>query len=66
MKTYVKIVWWVFIYLGCFGFVLPELISTKSNITLALGVFIILVLIYRTIMFLPLDKIKLFIKELLN
>lgn len=66
MKMYSKIVFWVIVYIASIGFILPELISAKSDMMVICGFILILVLIYRTITFIPIEKVKKFIKEMFN
>lgn len=64
MKIYSKIVLWILIYFASIGFILPYLFSESSNLTLAIGVLLIIILFYRLITFIPIEKVKSFIKEM--
>ena len=63
MKKYIIIVFWVLIYGGCIGFVLPYLFSEKSNWTVAAGVLLIIMLVYKLITFINVEKIKNFYNQ---
>jgi membrane protein YdbS with pleckstrin-like domain len=63
MKKYSIIVFWVLIYAGSIGFVLPYLFSEKSNWTVGAGVLLIIMLVYKLITFIDVEKIKNFYNQ---
>jgi hypothetical protein len=58
MKKNIVITLWILLYASCLGFVLPFLISSKSNLQVLCGVILIILLIIRMITFMKLDEIK--------
>lgn len=62
-KIFAKISIWAAIYVAAIGFVLPELFSAKSNLEVAIGIVIVLALLFRAITFVPWNKINNFLKE---
>lgn len=63
LKKFSKVAFWVIVYLASIGFILPGLFSAQSNVALALGIILVLGLIYRTITFVNWDKVKEFFKN---
>lgn len=58
MKNYSIIVFWVLIYAGSIGFLLPYLFSEKSNWTVALGIILVILLIYGLVVAIKNNKFK--------
>lgn len=66
LKTFLKVVGWLAIYILSLWFLLPFLFSAKSDIAVILGVIVSLSLVYGIIRLIFSEKVKNFFKQLIN
>jgi len=62
-EVFIKVTFWVLIYIVSLGYVLPTLFSATSNLQFGVGVFILILLLYKTLTFIPFEKINKFLKD---
>lgn len=63
MKKYSIVVFWILIYGASIGFILPYLFSAKSYWTIALGILLVILLVYKLIFLFNSDTIKKFLNK---
>ena len=65
-KTFLKVVYWLAIYMLSLWFLLPFLFSAKSDFAVVLGVIVSLALVFGIIRLIFSEKVKILFKQLIN